>query len=530
MENKQNTTWLDHFNKLPLTPFEKYGGFLLYFYVVLQCGFATYHLTDKVIFPSFNRLSLFVEHVFKTRFFTPFFIQLASSLPEVCVGILGLLFMNYYSTSSGLIIGSAFLSVVVLTGLPTLLSHDNIIISKVTFVREALILLLAILFYYIFAKSLPSVDDIKFGKALLILSLVVYVFYLLAVFITTKYSRELITQEFVDNKTPLNLSEPEVNKEGIEKIRSGMQYIRSPDYSEVAYSTSQWTEHWVDLYQDEILIRKDRSPQSRPLVTVDTSEIVSIMCDTLDDTLFDIYTSDHQCYGFRSKQRQEWIRNLNLVTEDITLRPNEVDWKEMIEWKPLTGKLYQGVSLFIFWPGILLCKLTVPFDLFYGSAVVSTFISILYFYIFGFVEVLICLRLEKVFGISADILGVSLICVIGIGLRHFAVGWNAGRKDCGNLSVLQGYSQAIFFMLVTLSVPWTIFVFVFKPVFVISSTFSGYVLEFFLGGLFILILVHLVLAIRSTQVSIGKWFGGVLLCVFLILFILVMIPPFKLGM
>ncbi|KAL7713215.1 hypothetical protein QTN25_009277 [Entamoeba marina] len=137
-----NHTWLDHFNQLPVHSFEKFGGFLLYIYIILQFGYATHYLVDRYIIPTLNRFAVLSTFALNTSFHVPFVMQTASTLPELCIGFLGLVFMNYYTTSSALIIGSSFLAVVVMSGLSSILSHESILISKVSFTRESLILLL----------------------------------------------------------------------------------------------------------------------------------------------------------------------------------------------------------------------------------------------------------------------------------------------------------------------------------------------------------------------------------------------------
>ncbi|EDS89373.1 hypothetical protein conserved [Entamoeba histolytica] len=101
--------------------------------------------------------------------------------------------------------------------------------------------------------------------------------------------------------------------------------------------------------------------------------------------------------------------------------------------------------------------------------------------------------------------------------------------NCGNLAIIQGYSQSIFMLLVSSSLPWLVFIYLIKPVMSISSTFSPNVLEFSIGSLFFLIIIHLLLSLNNTNVAIGKKFGFTLLMVFMFLFVLVLIPPFLLS-
>ncbi|GAT92228.1 hypothetical protein CL6EHI_049410 [Entamoeba histolytica] len=519
-------TWLDLFNEVPVSIFEKYGGFILYFYIIFQCGYGTHYLVDRYIIPIFNKYSIICNYVFKTNYFTPLIIQTGSCLPELCIGILGLIFMKYYSTSSSLIIGSSFESVVIMSGLSIMLSHDFIEIAKISFIREALILLISILFYYIFAKSLNSQDDLKIGQILLWLSLGVYLFYILAIYLTNKLSKEIvISKGFLNNTTPLNITE----NDGIpNKLHSELQLFKSPDYSNVSYSSSQWSEHWTDLYFDELVIRKDRSPHSPPLISINIDDISYIICDNLDNKIFDIYTIDHKQFGFRSSRRMEWVESLNkmIVSNSFDIG---ITCKDLLCENQITERLVDGFVWNIFYPIIKLFKITIPFKLFKGSSLISLILSLSYLSIFGFIEILLSIRLQKIFNLPSDVLAVSIISILGNGMRHFINAWNAGRMNCGNLAIIQGYSQSIFMLLVSSSLPWLVFIYLIKPVMSISSTFSPNVLEFSIGSLFFLIIIHLLLSLNNTNVAIGKKFGFTLLMVFMFLFVLVLIPPFLLS-
>ncbi|KAL7713141.1 Sodium/calcium exchanger membrane region domain-containing protein [Entamoeba marina] len=327
-----NHTWLDHFNQLPVHSFEKFGGFLLYIYIILQFGYATHYLVDRYIIPTLNRFAVLSTFALNTSFHVPFVMQTASTLPELCIGFLGLVFMNYYTTSSALIIGSSFLAVVVMSGLSSILSHESILISKVSFTRESLILLLGVMFYYVFSISLPSNEDIKYGKLLLWLSIIVYMFYLLAIHITNKYSKTVYSVDSgVALTTPFLSSDKPITPN---KLHSELLLVKSPDFSEIVYSSSQWTEHWTDLYSDEIIIRKDRSPHSPPLVTINTDDIVQIISDTLDENIFDIETIEHRTFGFLSLRRGEWVAHLNRLLPSGVLISG-LTWKDLLRQSPI---------------------------------------------------------------------------------------------------------------------------------------------------------------------------------------------------
>ncbi|ELP94981.1 hypothetical protein EIN_251250 [Entamoeba invadens IP1] len=485
---------LDH-----ITSFEKYGGFLIYIFIIFQLGYCFHYIMDRYIIPTFNGFCVISIYILHTKIHVPFLMSIAHTLPEIIIVVFGVLFNEYYALSAGMVIGCVLCGTVVCSGVTSFNSHNPIKVNPYAYERDSIILLFGLLLYSLFAISLHSNNgDDPIGTMCLWISFGTYlIHYVIAQITTRMLSRSVVKEPQTDVPS---------ETEGV--VKAGLVLVKSSDYSEAMFTESQWAELWVDIYMDEIVVREGSTNRCDELFKVEMKDIKACVIDDVDSTIFEIVLYDRREIGMRSSHRAQWVGILNcLISNNKEEGKKQVGLLDITKWSKIRQRDVQGFEKYLFFVPIMVMKYTIPRFNFVCSGILTFVVSLAYLAIMGFGLFVVSLRLSAVLNVSREALGISLCSVIGIGMRHIINGWNAGFKGCGEVAVGNGYYQGLFNICVVLVVPWTIFYVVLGMSVNHADPFNSYVVYIIIFGTVILITLHLLVAVVASRVVFGRLYG-----------------------
>ena len=149
----------------PAQDFERYGFFILYILGLLYSGYAFYIIVDFFLIPACNNISKFVTRIIKNTFIANLVMISASCTPELFIGIIGFLLLKEMVFPSAIIFGCTLVNSLLQAGVSSLISLDNVVVTKSVFVRDATFFVVSVIIIYFFSSNftLDSLEE-KFHK------------------------------------------------------------------------------------------------------------------------------------------------------------------------------------------------------------------------------------------------------------------------------------------------------------------------------------------------------------------------------
>ncbi|KAL7717852.1 PH domain-containing protein [Entamoeba marina] len=482
--------------------FEQWGFFILYILGLLYSGYGFFIVIEYYLIPACNGVSQFVTRIIKNAFLANLIMITAASMPEFFIALIGYSMLGEMVFPSSIIFGCTLVNTILLTGLASFISLDNVVVTKTAFVRDATFFIVSVIIVYFFASnytrdSLDKTPDatMTYLPILLWISLFIYVMYIIALTMMSFFSKKRIYDHHFGffgnllNRRPNERSNsPQLDTieqpiflrdDTIVQLYSGLLFVKSPYYTNITYSSLQWKQHWCDLFRDELVIHKDVNPASPVLQTIPISSISKVTCDTMDPTFFilSMWNGSYTVkYTFRSSQRSSWVAYFEvLLQENKTLvkgkRPDS--FFQMVyrkfSWKPTTSDAQSflqyprdvpsRIVFILFLPLLVLLTYTIP-DVRVKKCArlgpITIIISLIYCALFAFIGIFCGFRLSKVVTCPSDVLGFTFVALC-LSIRHIVSGWVGGRLMCANLAVLHSYSMSLFFTNVAPVTPWMIY-------------------------------------------------------------------------
>ncbi|ELP83701.1 hypothetical protein EIN_468450 [Entamoeba invadens IP1] len=556
-------------------PFESYGFFLIYIFGLLYTGYAFYIVVEYYLIPSCNNCSKVVTRIIKNSFLANLIMIAAQSMPEFFIGLVGYALIGDVVFSASIIFGCTLVNTMLLTGLASFISLDNVVVAKTAFVRDATFFLVSVIIIYFFSspftiKQLESTSDAPTTTYLLILlwiSLFIYVMYIITFTMMSFFSKKRVydhhfrffdkligkkesheSESVTENKSTLAESEKveipiTLHDDTVVQLHSGLLFVKSPYYTNVTFSPLQWKQHWCDLFRDEMLIHKDANPLSPTFQTIPVSSITKVICDTMDPTFFILamWNGSHTVrYTMRSNQRESWVSYFEvLLQENNTLvkSKHSKTFFEIMQRKCTCkatmsdsqtflnmprGKA-QRVIYVIFWPLLMLLAYTIP-DVKIKSlgrmTPLTILISLIYIAIFAFIGVFCGYRLSEVLRCPNDVLGFTFVALC-LSIRHIISGWVSGRMMCANLAILNSFSVSLFFTNVAIVIPWMIYYYTVlarKLDVGEQKHFTLYSLECITIGEIVVTVSHLIGTVGFKNLTISHAFGIFLVLGYILVF------------
>ncbi|BFU20223.1 hypothetical protein EHI8A_041230 [Entamoeba histolytica HM-1:IMSS-B] len=549
-------------------PFEQYGFFLVYIIGLLYSGYGFYIVVEYYLIPACNNCSKVVTRIIKNHFLANLIMITASCMPEFFVGLIGYALLGDMIFPASIIFGCTLVNSVLLTGLGSFISLDNVVVTKTAFVRDATFFIVSVIIIYFFSSpfTLERLQDTSEAPAttylliLLWISFFIYIMYIIALTMMSFFSKKrvydhhfgffgnLLNRHSEQTQLSITLNTEDVpiilHDDTVVQLHSGLLFVKSPYYTNITFSSLQWKQHWCDLFRDEMVIHKDANPLSPIFQTIPISSISKVTCDTMDPSIFilSMWNGSHTVkYTMRSNQRQSWVSYFEvLLQENNTLVKSnkKQSFFEIMQRKftckatmsdsqtflNLPRNLPQRIVYVFNWPLLVILAYTIP-DVKIKTCArmtpVTILISLLYIGVFAFVGVFCGYRLSEVITCPPDVLGFTFVALF-LSIRHIISGWVSGRMMCANLAILNSYSMSLFFTNVAIVIPWMIYYYA-KIVhndntIYEQNHFTSYSLEFVVAGEIFVSICHLFSTIGFKNLTISHAFGIFLVLCYIIVF------------
>lgn len=563
----------NNFFNEPTQKFEIYGIFIFYIIGLLYSGYAFYIIVDFFLIPACNNISKFITRLIKNTFIANLVMISASCMPELFIGIIGFITLKEMLFPSAIIFGCTLVNSLLQAGLSSFISLDNVVVTKSVFVRDATFFIVSVIIIYFFSSNF-TLDNLEqksespettYLIILLWICLFIYIMYIIALtlmsFLTKKriydhhfgFFGKLLNRKHKENENLLpNENENQVeipielNDNNVVQLHSGLLFVKSQFYTNVTFSSCQWSQHWCELFRDELVIHKDVNPMSPISQTIPITSISKVTCDTTDPNFFilSVWNGQHTVkYTMRSNQRNSWISYFEVLLQDNNTLVKENKTQSFFQTMQrkfscrqfipeshvllqMPRKKMKQIVYIFFYPLLVLLTYTIP-DVKQKNCNRMSFISIviclLYLALFALLALFCGYRLSIITTCPSDIFGFTVVALI-LSVRHIISGWVSGRMMCGNLAILNSYSMSLFFINVAVVIPWMLFYYTKGTNYEIEDInvylrYTPWALEFVVAGMIFVSICHLFSTIGFKNLIINHKFGLLLVVLYMIIFV-----------